>query len=475
VTLTTRLSLFFLATLAAVLAGFSVAVYLAAESYLHRRADERLEAALDTLAAAAEVHPDGVEWETSERALRVGPRSLGDQLAWAVTDGAGHVVARSEQPEAADLLAEAAGRLRDAPEGTRRMHWQGERWQAGQRWVRPTGNGAPPSAPPDPKEVKYPALVLTAAVPLDPIRSTLRQLAAALAGISAGVLIAALLAGRAVCRRALRPVTRMAAAARDMDADDPTGRLPADPTGDELEDLGRAFNGLLDRLRESLEQQRRFTAEASHQLRTPLAAMLGQVEVALRRDRPAEDYRRALESVGAEADRLRRLVEALLFLARSDAEAGPPGRERIDLATWLPAHLAAWADHPRAADLRSEVGPEPVRVEVQPVMLGELVNNLVDNAFKYSRPGTPVTVRVGRKGNSACVEVVDRGCGIDSADLPRLFRPFFRSAEARRLGVPGVGLGLAVAARLAAALGGTVEVRSEPVQGSRFLFHCPAT
>src|SRR3954454_18377128 len=99
--------LFFLGTLAVVLAGFSLSMYLLAKSHLHRQADERLESALNTLVAAVEVGPDGVEWESKDRTLSIAPHSLGDQLVWAVTDSAGHVIARSEQPDTDDLLAEA--------------------------------------------------------------------------------------------------------------------------------------------------------------------------------------------------------------------------------------------------------------------------------------------------------------------------------------------------------------------------------
>jgi signal transduction histidine kinase len=471
VTLTTRLTLFFLAAQAAVLAGFSVSLYLLAEAHLYRQADERLDAALDTLAAAAEVGPDGVEWETSGRSVHVGPRALSESLAWTVTDGTGRVVARSDRPDATELLAEAADRLKAAPSGIRRLHWQGEHWQAGQRWVEAPG---PIRTPAEPGERKFQALVLTAAVPLEPVRDTLRTLAATLFGVSAGILLASVLAGRAICRRALRPVTRMATAARGLDTADPAGRLPAPATGDELADLGRAFNDLLGRFHDALDRERRFTAEAAHQLRTPLAALLGQVEVALRRDRPADDYRRALESARSQADRLRRVAEALLFLARADGEAVPPDRERIDLASWLPDHLETWADHPRAGDLKWEPPAGPALVDVRPALLGELVDNLIDNAFKYSQPDSSVTVRAGIKGNSIWVEVEDRGCGIAEDDRRHLFRPFHRSAEARRLGVPGVGLGLAVAARLAAALGGEVSVESEPGKGSQFRLRLPA-
>src|SRR5437763_732045 len=143
---------------------------------------------------------------------------------------------------------------------------------------------------------------------------------------------AAALAGRRLCRRALRPLTGMAAAARAISADDLGRRLPPAGTGDEVDDLGRAFNELLARLQESFERQRRFTGDASHQLRTPLAAMLGQVEVALRRERPPEEYQRVLTLVHKQSAKLREIVEMLLFLSRADAEAKRPQLEALDLA-----------------------------------------------------------------------------------------------------------------------------------------------
>src|SRR5439155_10332253 len=130
--------------------------------------------------------------------------------------------------------------------------------------------------------------------------------------------------------------------------------------------------------------------------RTPLAGIIGQAEVALRRDRPPEEYRQALAAVLAEAGRLRRVTDALLFLARSEAEAGLPGVEPTDLATWVPDRLGRWADHPRAADLRFEPSAGPAVAAVHPDLFGELLDALVDNALKYSPAGTPVAVRVGR-------------------------------------------------------------------------------
>jgi heavy metal sensor kinase len=465
VTLTTRLSLFFLAALAVVLAGFSAALYLLADRHLHRQLDDRIRGALDTLAAAAEVEPGGVEWDPHNRPQVTESRRGGSSVRWAV---------RAPDGTTLDATTDPAG---SPPLPTFDPHWHpvpyadpdGRRWQVGVRRM----DGLPgPSAAPTPDAKVHSHVTLTVAVPLEPIHDTLRTLAAALAGLSLAVLLLALAAVRWVCRRALAPVARMADAARSIGAPDLSARLPVPPAADELGDLGRAFNDLLDRLAEAFERERRFTAEASHQLRTPLAGLIGQVEVALRRDRPADEYRRTLETVLTQAGRLRRVVEALLFLARSAAEAGLPGRERIDLSAWAAERLRAWVDHPRAAELCLESSGGPVWAAVHPDLLGELLDALLDNALKYSRPGARTVVRVGCDAGP-WLEVEDRGCGVVAEDVPHLFRPFFRSDAARKHGVPGAGLGLAVAARVAEAHGGSLTAESEPGSGSRFRVRLP--
>jgi signal transduction histidine kinase len=475
VTLTTRLSLFFLGTLALVLAGFSGALYLLAQSYLHRQADERLQAAVNTLTAVAEIDPDGVEWNPAARPMAFGPGTPAGEVVWVVSDDRGHVRDRSNLAATQGFLDEVAGRLRPAEPVTGQVDWRGEGWHVSQRWLRPGPVPGKPASKPDPDdEPKYPALAITAGVPVGPIHATLRRVALTLGGAAACVWLLALAVGRAVCRRALRPVHRMAEAAREVDAADPDWRLPVPSTGDELADLSRSFNGLLDRLHEALSRQQRFTGDASHQLRTPLTALLGQLEVALRRERDADDYRRVLTSAHQQAAHLRQIVEALLFLARADAEARAPGGERVALETWLEEHLRLWSGHERAGDLRlvRDAGPPP-HVQVQSALLGELVDILLDNACKYSPPGSPITVRLSRGPGEAVLEVADQGGGIAAEDLPHVCEPFFRSAEARRHGVAGVGLGLAIAKRLAEAFGGRLAVTSEAGQGSTFTVILP--
>jgi heavy metal sensor kinase len=473
VTLTTRLSLFFLGTLALVLAGFSTALYFLARVHLHQQVEERLEASLNTLMAAVDVGPDGLEWEPAQRHLNLGRAAIGDPVVWLVSDDQGRIVDGSNQAGAEGFLVEAAETLQSRQRSSKRLDWQGARWQCSQRWIQPapppTSNTVPMQPGPKDEERKFRALSITAGVSLEPMQSTLHQLASVLIGLSLGIWLVALFIGRIVCRRALLPVSRMAVAARDMDGMDLERRLPTLATGDELDDLSRAFNGLLDRLQESCERQRRFTGHASHQLRTPLAAILGQIEVALRRERSAEEFQRVLATVHQKAGHLRRIVESLLFLARADAEARLPELERVQLNDWLPGHLQSWSEHARAEDLVFACDAAgSYGVEVHPVLLGELVSILIDNACRYSSPGTPITVRLGHEAQAVCVQVEDQGCGIAQGDFPYLFTPFFRSAEARRRGIEGVGLGLSIAKRLAEAFGGVLAVTSQAGQGSCF-------
>ncbi len=490
-TLTTRLSLFFLGALALVLLGFSATLYVLARTYLYRQADDRLEAALNTLVAAADVSAEGVEWEPHERRLSLGDETGDGPVLWMVTDPQGRRVDGSRGTADEDFLAGSKPDLSSNQPTKQVVQWRGQSWSVSRRQLQAPVR-TPPAAhpliktadtgrtPPTPQrrrgesESEYPFLVITAGVSLQPVQTMLRTLALALAGTSVGIWLLALFLGRQLCRRALLPVARMAATARTMEACDLGQRLPNAGTGDELEDLSRAFNGLLDRVHESFERQQRFTGDASHQLQTPLTAMLGQVEVALRRDRAAEEYQRVLLSVQGQTQRLRQIVEMLLFLARADAEARLPHLEALNLTDWLKEHVRSWSAHPRAADLRLEFTSDgPVWVEVQPALVGQLLDNLLDNACKYSEPGTPITVRLGSEKGLVSLAVQDAGCGIDPEDLPHVFEPFYRSPRARQLERSGVGLGLAVTNRIATAFGGRIAVDSVPGRESCFTLWLP--
>jgi signal transduction histidine kinase len=487
VSLVSRISAFFLAFLALILLGFSVTLYLLARTHFQRDLDERLMVALDGLTVAAEIEPGHIEWRPGLRAPTDDAHPDDAPVGWVVYDGRGSVVERSTAAGAFDL----SGALEDFPAvghyHVTRPGRDGRPWRLAVRRLLPARPSAAIAAPRAPGErtpargvggkTVHPSLVIAAGAPLGPVEASLAAVALTLAGLSAAVWLLAAAAGRHLCRRALRPMTLMARAAGAMTADDRAQRLPSPGTGDELEGLARSFNGLLDRLHEALVRQERFTGDASHQLRTPLAALRGQVEVALRRERTAGEYRRTLEQLRCESERLQRIVESLLFLSRSASDAGRPDLEAVDLATWLPAHLGNWSSHPRAADLRAEVeavGDAPLTALAHSGLLGQLLDNLIENAFKYSEPGSPVDVRLRREPGVVSVAVADRGPGLTADERAHVFEPFYRSPRARRLGAPGVGLGLAVVARIAAAFGGAASAEGEPGRGSTFTVRLPA-
>ncbi len=466
--LTGRLTAFFLLALAVVLAGFSAALYLLARSYFYGELDARLDAALATLAAAAEVEEDRIEWDPAERALTLGRGPDEGQPRWVIQATDGRTVDRSPNAREGDFpVAWQPDRAGSAAPADGRANLGG--WRLA--WRRLTPRAAPRGELDDDE---YPAVVLTAGLPVGPAQAALWRLGVTVAGLSAVLWVVAALFARRLSRRTLAPVARMAESAAQITAEDLGRRLPSPGTGDELEELCRTFNDLLGRLQESFEQQRRFTGDASHQLRTPLTVLLGQVEVAQRRERTPAEYQRVLDAVHGEGVRMRQVVEALLFLARTDADGLRPGFEELDLTAWVPEQLRRWAGRPRGTDLDADVpGGAPLPVRAHSSLLAHALDNLLENACKYSEPDTPIAVRAWASGGEVHLAVADRGWGLTAEDLPLVFEPFFRARHARRSGQAGVGLGLAVVRRIAAVLGGTVTVTSEPGRGSQFTLHLP--
>lgn len=469
----TRLTVYYVSAIAVVLVGFSIALYAMAAKHLHRQADERLEAALNTLTAAAEIEPNGLTWEPEERRLTFGRRTIEGQLSWRISDGQGGRVDGSAAGEVDRILARLGGVDTSPRRFASFTDASGVPWRmASRRLDHPRlGGDSPPLTARPPGH--HDALILAAGTSLEGVRSDLRNLALTLGGLSLAVWMLALITGRKLSRMALRPVTEMAAAARAIEGYEPGSRLPAYEADDELGELCHSFNALLDRLGESMERQQRFTGDASHQLRTPLTSLQGHVDLALRQGRPPEEYRRVLSLVQSKTRDLRRIVDGLMFLSRADAEARRPALEEIELDAWLREYLDAWPG-PRRCDIVYESDAAASRrVLVHPPLLGELLNNLLDNAAKYSPPNTPIKVRLSHHDDEVACSVSDLGQGIAPADLPRVFEPFFRTEAARLRGSQGVGLGLSVAARIADAFGGRLTAESTLGQGAVFTVELP--
>jgi two-component system OmpR family sensor kinase len=472
--LTTRLSAYFLTALALVLMGFSLVLFLLVRHHLLDQTNQRLELAMQTIIAAVEVHADDVEWEPLERHITLGEDSGEDQVRWLIHDEKGRLVDCSLNLLIDPPNAHAAGSL----EGWRIV---GRRLRAGHFDPEPVSEVTDPDQMPGrftlPSDRTYrgPAVTIRVGLPWHPVAASLQQLTWTLLGVSAGLWGVGALLSRCVCRRAIRPVVEMATCAKTLRADQQGQLLPVAPTGDEVEDLGRSFNDLLTRSQTLLQQQQRFAGDASHQLRTPLTAVLGQVEVALRQERSPDEYQRVLQIVRRRAGEMRQMVELLLFLARMPARSEPPDTRIVNLVDWLEEHRRRWEDHLRAHDiswpsLEAEAGWE---IRTQPALLGQLVDNLLDNACKYSEAGACIRVGIERTESGLVLIVSDEGLGIPAEDLWHVCDPFYRSEEARRLGLPGVGLGLTVVQRIVAVLGGELRIDSKPGQGSRFSVSLP--
>jgi heavy metal sensor kinase len=465
--LVNRVSLFFLGALALCLVGYSATMYWLIRQHLYREIDAQLANALNVIVAALEVEEDGVKWQPTDHAIQLGNERTANEVRWLIVDEQDRPIdsSRNFSPATeADQQLLAIAQTQD-PSGAYR---EASQWRYRQQQVQ-----APAPKPKSERDLdEFSRLKVLVALPVTELHSELFNLALLAFCLPVGLWIAAALAGRAYCRRALKPVEVMAHRARSMTEADFDLRLPVPAHRDELADLASAFNSLLDRLRESYSRQQRFAGDAAHQLRTPLTVLRGQLDVALRRDRSSTEYRTILEELSQQTQELQGLVESLLFLARSGSGQDIPDLQQIEIGTWLPKALSTWQSHPRWPDLSIQVSQElPLRTS--PLLLHQAIDNLVSNALKYSAAGSPVVVSAAGDHESVVISVEDRGCGIPESELASIFEPFFRSRQARLSGMAGTGLGLAIVAQIADALGGSVQCENVSPSGTRFVLRLP--
>jgi heavy metal sensor kinase len=291
--------------------------------------------------------------------------------------------------------------------------------------------------------------------------------------VPVGLAVAAL-ASWWMAGRALQPVKLLTRTAKQIGISDLDRRLPLRGTGDELDNLSSTFNDMFARLSKAIGEMKQFTASISHELRTPLTALRGEAEVMMLEAHSVEEYRRMLASHLEEYDRLARLINRLLTLARAESGDIHMSPERIDLgalARYLVEQLETVAAAKRVV-LRIE-SDEAVFVEADREWIETAILNLMDNAIKYTQEGGSVTLVASNHAYERTLEIRDTGIGMKPDALPHIFERFYREDASRNGSSEGAGLGLSLVQWIVQQHNARIAVRSEPGAGSSFTIHFP--
>lgn len=314
------------------------------------------------------------------------------------------------------------------------------------------------------------SLVLCAAAPLEGNRTVLRTFSAGLFWSIPALLAISALGGYALSRRALQPVDRMTAATRSISMSNLSDRLPVPQTHDELQRLSETYNAMLARLESAVNELKRFTGDASHELRSPVAFMRTTAELALRNRQIDPASRRAFEEIVAECGKAGDLLRDMLTLARADAGNSRLAFEPVDLAEVVKAacQKALQLTEPRGHTLMATFADDsfaPVWADY--ASLQRLLWILLDNAARYTRAPGVIKVALAVDEETATVTVEDSGIGISQKDLPHVFERFYR-ADPSRSQVEGSGLGLSIAAWIASVHQAKLSAESRENSGSVF-------
>jgi heavy metal sensor kinase len=440
-----RLTLWNTLALAVVLLGFSLLVYAMLRHAFYEPIDRTL------LAEQAQLqHDERLAGQPAER-LRywIDEFMEHDKNYCVAYDSAGQIYART--PElAADSIPPAPGQADEPRFSTRTLPIIGRqrvlttRWHAGSTEL--TVVHLAPLAEVD-RELQELLVVLCTAVPMVLV-------------LSGG--LAYLLA-----RKALAPMEHLHRMTARITADRLDHRLPVTNANDELGHLAQTINDMIARLERSFTEVRRFTADASHELRTPLTALRTEVEVALSKPAEAVDRQNLLGSILEECERLTRLTEQLLALAREDGGIIQQVYQPLDLTALILAVVETMRPLAEAKELRlHQQGVDSMIMRGDEVRLRQVFYNLLDNAIKYTPEKGEIDVNLERRGHEAIVVLRDTGIGIPAEHLPHVFERFYRVDKSRSRAEGGTGLGLSIAHRIVTAHGGRIELDSAPGRGT---------
>lgn len=282
-----------------------------------------------------------------------------------------------------------------------------------------------------------------------------------------GILLSLFLTMRYLAGRSIEPIRQIISKTNRITQSNLNERVPEAEPNDEIGQLTRSINELLERLESSLIREKQFTSDASHELRTPLAVLRGTLEVLIRKPRTSEEYVEKITSAFSSIDRMSATIDQLLALAREE-KGKFSVREELELITFLEEITDQIAvEQQRKISFRCEAST-PIFAKANEQSLQMILNNLIQNAVKYSTPDQEILVKTGITNSVPYIEVCDAGSGIASEYLERIFDPFFREKEVVDRLIPGTGLGLAIVKKLAQESGIRISVSSEKGKGSTF-------
>jgi two-component system, OmpR family, heavy metal sensor histidine kinase CusS len=312
-------------------------------------------------------------------------------------------------------------------------------------------------------------------IPVDDVAQTLALFRRYLVMFAPLVLLTASVVGYWLSGRALSPVDALTRTARTISGSNLGRRLEPLHTGDELQRLSDTLNEMLDRIESAFLRVTQFTADASHELRTPISLIRTEAEIALRRSRTEEEYRNALFHILMESETTTAMVEKLLSLARADSGREALNMRPINLRQIVLRLAEGWhaVAGSRALQFTENVSGGDLHVEGDAASLQHLLNILLDNAVKYTPVPGAIDLTLEERGHSAVLKVSDSGIGIAHEDQTRIFERFYRVDKARSRELGGAGLGLAIALWIVQQHHGSIEVESTPGKGSAFVVQLP--
>jgi len=451
-----RLTAWYFAVLAVVLSAFGVSAYLEMRHSIHKTVDEEL------VIRAEGVHqlidrdiqrgrkddlPDGLQEHTE---LRAGGALM------QVSDEQGNWLYRSSVMSDYGVPIPATLRKRpiDFMGGTVPLRVWSEKVQAGGQ-----------------------SYLIQVAFEMDDFYEALDHFALLLFISIPSLLLCAAAGGYWISTRALAPVDQITQTARTISAQNLSSRLVVPNTRDELQRLSETLNGMLGRLEAAFKKITQFTADASHELRTPVAVMRTRAELSLRKARSADEYRDVIAEVLTELEKTSGLIEQLMFLARADSGAETLHFSHTNVAEVLreACHQGSALAEAKQIAFQEKISGDSLWIQGDASSLRRLFLILIDNAVKYTPASGQVEVSLQRNDGYAVAEVRDTGIGIAETDLPNVFERFYRADKARSRESGGVGLGLSIGRWIAEVHAGTIEVHSAPGRGSTFQIRLPIT